>query len=75
MSLDDIDDQDMTTYKVVVNAEEQFSIWPAGRDNPLGWKDVGKRGTKRECVDYIKTLWSDPQPYYEKANEQKQERS
>jgi MbtH protein len=46
----------------VVNHEEQYSIWPAERDNPLGWRDAGKRGTKAECLDYIKDVWTDMRP-------------
>ncbi len=49
-------------YKVVINHEEQYSIWPADRDNPLGWSDVGKSGTKQECLDYIEEVWSDMRP-------------
>ena len=41
---------DTTIYKVVVNHEEQYSIWPAGGENPLGWRDVGKSGRKEECL-------------------------
>ena len=37
--------EDTTIYKVVVNHEEQYSIWPADRDNPLGWNDAGKQGS------------------------------
>jgi len=51
-----------TTYKVVVNEEEQYSIWPAQSDNPLGWTDVGKSGLKQECLDYIKEVWTDMRP-------------
>lgn len=54
--------EDTTTYKVVVNHEEQYSIWPADRENPLGWKDVGKVGPKQECLDYIKEVWTDMRP-------------
>jgi MbtH protein len=57
------DDQDTTTtYKVVVNHEEQYSIWPADRENALGWKDAGKTGTKDECLAYIKEVWTDMRP-------------
>jgi MbtH protein len=49
-------------YKVVVNHEEQYSIWPAGRENPLDWRDAGKVGTKPECLGYIKELWPDMRP-------------
>jgi MbtH protein len=51
-----------TTYKVVVNHEEQYSIWPAERENALGWRDAGKSGTKQECLDYIKEVWTDMRP-------------
>ncbi len=53
---------DDLTYKVVVNHEEQYSIWPAGRENPLGWKDANKTGTRDECLAYIKTVWTDMRP-------------
>ncbi|HOW70246.1 MAG TPA: MbtH family protein [Phycisphaerae bacterium] len=49
-------------YKVVVNHEEQYSIWPAERENALGWRDVGKEGTKEECLAYIKEVWTDMRP-------------
>ena len=49
-------------YKVVVNHEEQYSIWRSDRTNPLGWKDVGQQGTKQECLDYIETVWTDMRP-------------
>jgi len=56
------DKEDTTIYKVVVNHEEQYSIWPADRDNPLGWKDVGTVGQKAECLAYIKEVWTDMRP-------------
>jgi len=56
------DHEDKTIYKVVVNHEEQYSIWPADRENALGWKDVGKSGTKAECLNYIKEVWTDMRP-------------
>ena len=54
--------EDDTIYKVVVNHEEQYSIWPADRENALGWSDAGKTGTKQECLDYIKEVWTDMRP-------------
>jgi MbtH protein len=54
--------EDTTTYKVVLNAEEQYSIWPAERENALGWRDGGKSGTKEECLSYIKDVWIDMRP-------------
>jgi MbtH protein len=53
---------DSVIYKVVVNHEEQYSIWPAERDNPLGWRDAGKSGPKSECLAYIKEVWTDMRP-------------
>jgi MbtH protein len=54
--------EDTTIYKVVVNHEEQYSIWPAHRENALGWNDVGKTGPKAECLAYIKDVWTDMRP-------------
>lgn len=56
------DREDNTIYKVVVNHEEQYSIWPAHRENALGWNDVGKSGKKEECLAYIKEVWTDMRP-------------
>lgn len=54
--------EDTTIYKVVVNHEEQYSIWPADRENALGWNDAGKTGTKAECLAYIEEVWTDMRP-------------
>lgn len=54
--------EDNTIYKVVVNHEEQYSIWPADKELPLGWKNTGKSGFKQECLDYIKEVWTDMRP-------------
>jgi len=56
------EDEDTTVYNVVINQEEQYSIWPADRSNPLGWNDVGKSGLKAECLAYIKEVWTDMRP-------------
>jgi MbtH protein len=56
------EEEDTTVYKAVVNHEEQYSIWPAHRDNPLGWRDAGKTGTKADCLEYIKEVWTDMRP-------------
>ncbi|MBD2298120.1 MbtH family protein [Nostoc sp. FACHB-190] len=56
------DKEDTTIYKVVVNHEEQYSIWHLERENPLGWQDVGKNGLKQECLNYIKEVWTDMRP-------------
>ena len=49
-------------YQVVINGEEQYSMWPEGEKIPDGWKGVGKTGTKQECLDYIKKVWVDTRP-------------
>ena len=60
MSWNDL--EDTTIYKVVVNHEQQYSIWPSDRSNAVGWTDVGKSGTKAECLAYIKEVWTDMRP-------------
>ncbi len=54
--------EDTTIYKVVVNHDGQYSIWPADRENALGWNDAGKQGTKAECLAYIEEVWTDRRP-------------
>jgi MbtH protein len=49
-------------YKVVRNDEEQFSIWFADREIPRGWQDVGKSGSKADCLAYIDEIWTDMRP-------------
>ena len=49
-------------YTVVVNHEEQYSIWPEYKEIPAGWRAVGKVGTKQECLDYINEKWTDMRP-------------
>jgi MbtH protein len=74
------DEEDKTIYKVVVNHEEQYSIWPDHRELPLGWTDAGKSGTKAECLEYIKEVWTDMRPLslrkkMEEAERQRQQGS
>lgn len=54
--------EDTTIYRVVVNDEEQYSIWAATRPNPSGWRDAGKSGLKSECLAHIKDVWTDMRP-------------
>ena len=51
------------SFKVVVNHEGQYSIWPAERENPIGWSDAGKSGSKAECLAYVKEVWTDMRPF------------
>ena len=63
MAIDNVDDDaEIGTYKVVLNDEEQYSIWPAERQNPPGWRDGGKTGSKKECLAYIDEVWTDMRP-------------
>ena len=69
-----LDDDSKTIYKVVINHEEQYSIWPEDRENPLGWKEVGFTGTKQECLDYIEEVWTDMRPLSLRKKMQEMER-
>lgn len=60
--MNDDDEEDTTLYKVLINQKEQYSIWPANRDSPLGWRDAGKSGSKQDCVEYIERAWADTRP-------------
>jgi len=62
MSAFDAEQDDTTKFKVVLNHEEQYSIWPSDRENPPGWRDDGKSGPKAECLEYIDQVWIDMRP-------------
>ena len=55
-------DMDERTYAVVLNDEEQYSIWAADRELPLGWRDAGKEGLKPEVLAWIEQVWTDMRP-------------
>jgi MbtH protein len=61
MSWDENEDETIT-YHVVVNQEEQYSIWPDYKEIPKGWRSVGKSGKKDSCLTYIKEVWTDMRP-------------
>ncbi|HEX6076508.1 MAG TPA: MbtH family protein [Micromonosporaceae bacterium] len=56
------DEQHHTRHLVVVNHEEQYSIWPVGREIPTGWRAVGVEGGKQECLAHIAEVWTDLRP-------------
>ncbi|MFB9928490.1 MbtH family protein [Amycolatopsis halotolerans] len=56
------DDDETTIYDVVVNHEEQYSIWPADREIPAGWRSEGTSGTKKECLAHVDEVWTDMRP-------------
>jgi MbtH protein len=49
-------------YIVVINHEGQYSIWPSGREIPRGWDDVGRAGSREDCLAYIEEAWTDMRP-------------
>jgi MbtH protein len=54
--------EDTRTYIVVMNHEEQYSLWLADKNIPLGWAQVGKPGTKAECLAFVEEVWTDMRP-------------
>jgi MbtH protein len=57
-----MNENDTLTYKVVQNHEEQYSLWPEGRETPPGWRDAGRSGSRTECLAYIQEVWTDLRP-------------
>ena len=55
-------DSDTTPYQVLVNHEEQYSLWPAGKDIPAGWRAAGRQGSKDDCLRYVDEAWTDMRP-------------
>lgn len=49
-------------YSIVVNGENQYSIWPAERENPEGWKTIGLKGSKKQCLEFIQEVWTGMSP-------------
>jgi MbtH protein len=56
------EDSDDTEYDVVINAEEQYSIWPVHMPCPDGWDKAGVSGSKEDCLAYIDRTWVDMRP-------------
>ncbi|MEU6237315.1 MbtH family NRPS accessory protein [Kitasatospora sp. NPDC047058] len=57
-----MDQQDGAVFTVLVNDEEQYSLWDAGRPLPAGWRETGARGTRQECLAYVDATWTDLRP-------------
>ena len=55
-------DREDLTFNVVLNDEEQYSIWPDSTEMPLGWRKAGFTGFKKECLEYIEKVWTDMRP-------------
>ncbi len=59
MSISDVEE---ALFAVVANQEEQYSLWPAQRELPAGWRLMGKSGTKSECLAYVDAVWTEALP-------------
>jgi len=55
-------DEDTKKYRVLVNHEEQYSLWDAERAIPVGWSAVGPTGTREECLTFVESVWVDMRP-------------
>ena len=55
-------DREDGEFIVLVNAEEQYSLWPQWKDIPGGWKDTGMAGNKADCLKYVEDNWTDMRP-------------
>ncbi|MEV8545960.1 MbtH family NRPS accessory protein [Streptomyces sp. NPDC051572] len=60
MTADDRDPYE--EYAIVMNDEEQYSIWPTIRELPVGWTDTGEYGSQQDCLDRIDRVWTDMRP-------------
>lgn len=60
--MEDDESEEFAVYTVVVNHEEQYSIWPLDLAVPAGWREVGRTGPKTECLAYIEQVWTDMRP-------------
>ncbi|NUR62194.1 MAG: MbtH family NRPS accessory protein [Catenulispora sp.] len=49
-------------FKVLINHEEQYSLWPADTPVPGGWNETGVLASKAECDQYIEENWTDMRP-------------
>jgi MbtH protein len=55
-------EEDNQTYRVVVNDEEQYSVWPEAQEIPYQWRAEGKTGSKADCLAHINEVWTDMRP-------------
>ena len=55
-------DNDDAVFKVVINEEAQYSIWPDHKVIPAGWSVAGPTAKKAECLAFIKENWTDMRP-------------
>ncbi|MEU4640546.1 MbtH family NRPS accessory protein [Micromonospora sp. NPDC023814] len=53
---------DDRSYRVVLNDEEQYSVWWTDRELPAGWRAEGTEGSRDECLARIGEIWTDMRP-------------
>ena len=56
------DEDGAAQFVVLMNQEEQYSLWPSGKAVPNGWREAGKSGSKAECVAFVDEVWTDMRP-------------
>lgn len=54
--------EDDRQYRVVVNDEEQYSIWPGELEVPAGWHEALEPRSKEDCLRYVDEVWTDMRP-------------
>ena len=57
-----MEEEDTREYVVLVNCEEQYSLWLADLEIPKGWREVFARNNKKACLEYVKEVWTDMRP-------------
>ncbi len=55
-------DEDPTIYLVVQSAQQRYSLWPADRNIPAGWRHIGASGSRATCLQYIEQVWTELTP-------------
>ena len=55
-------DDERIEYQVLVNHEEQYSLWPSFKEIPKGWEQVGPVGNKEDCLAWVEEVWTDITP-------------
>lgn len=60
--MESIFDREDVVFQVVINDEEQYSIWPEYKEIPAGWRAIGPKGFKAQCLAYIDEVWTDMRP-------------
>ncbi|WP_432136378.1 MULTISPECIES: MbtH family protein [unclassified Streptomyces] len=61
MSTNPFDDEDGRFY-VLVNDEDQHSLWPVFVETPAGWRTVFGEASRAECLEYVERNWTDLRP-------------